>query len=75
MLYNENRCGGLTFDGPDNDDSFVRVAALVDRNLKGSKPSDLPFEEPRFFKFVINAKTTKASAWKYLFLCDSSPAR
>jgi hypothetical protein len=47
VLYDENRflirSGGLTFDGPDKDDSFDRVAALVDRNLKGSKPPDLPF--------------------------------
>jgi hypothetical protein len=54
VLYDENRLlirgGGLTFDGPDKDDSFDRVAALVDRDLRGSKPSDLPFEEPRFFK-------------------------
>jgi putative tryptophan/tyrosine transport system substrate-binding protein len=36
------------------------VAALVDRILKGSKPQDLPFEEPKLFKFVINARTIKA---------------
>jgi putative ABC transport system substrate-binding protein len=64
VLYDENRFlvrdGGLMFYGPDDDDSLDRVAALVDRILKGSKPQDLPFEQPRLFKFVINAKTTKA---------------
>lgn len=64
VLYDENRFlihdGGLMFYGPDDDDSFDRVAALVDRILKGSKPQDLPFEQPRLFRFVINAKTTKA---------------
>jgi len=54
------RDGGLMFYGPDDDDSFDRVAALVDRILKGSKPQDLPFEQPKLFKFVINAKTIKA---------------
>ncbi len=64
VLYDENRFvlsdGGLMFYGPDEEDSFDRVAALVDRILKGSKPQDLPFEQPRLFKFVINGKTTKA---------------
>jgi putative ABC transport system substrate-binding protein len=63
VLYDENRFlirdGGLMFYGPD-DDSFDRVAALVDRILKGSKPQDLPFEQPRLFKLVINSKTTRA---------------
>jgi len=64
VLYDENRFlvrdGGLMFYGPDDNESFDRVAVLVDRILKGSKPEDLPFEEPKLFKFVINAKTTKA---------------
>jgi len=63
VLYDENRFllrdGGLMFYGPDDDDSLDRVAALVDRILKGSKPQDLPFEQPKLFKFVINAKTAK----------------
>ena len=63
-LYDENRFlirdGGLMFYGPDDEHTLDRVAALVDRILKGSKPEELPFEEPRLFKFVINANTTKA---------------
>jgi putative tryptophan/tyrosine transport system substrate-binding protein len=64
VLYDENgfliRDGGLMFYGPDDDESMDRVAALIDRILKGAKPQDLPFEQPTLFKFVINAKTTKA---------------
>ena len=64
VLYDENRFlirdGGLMFYGPDDDESLDRVAALVDRILKGSKPQDLPFEQPTLFKFIINSKTTKA---------------
>ena len=63
VLYEENafliRDGGLMFYGPDDGESMDRVAALVDRILKGAKPGDLPFEQPKLFKFVINAKTTK----------------
>ena len=48
------------FYGPDDDDSFDRVAALVDRILKGSKPQDLPFEQPAKYLLVINLKTAKS---------------
>jgi putative ABC transport system substrate-binding protein len=54
------RDGGLMSYGPDNEESFGRVAALVDRILKGAKPADLPFEQPTLFKFVLNLKTAKS---------------
>ena len=54
------RDGGLMAYGPDQDESFERVAALVDRILKGAKPADLPFEEPTHFRLAINLKTAKA---------------
>ena len=54
------RDGGLMSYGPDLDETFVRVAALVDRILKGAKPADLPFEQPTRFRLVINLKTAKA---------------
>jgi putative ABC transport system substrate-binding protein len=54
------RDGGLMSYGPDLDETFVRVAALVDRILKGAKPADLPFEQPTRFKLVINLKTAQA---------------
>jgi putative ABC transport system substrate-binding protein len=54
------RDGGLMAYGPDQDESFERVAALVDRILKGARPADLPFEEPTRFRLAINLKTAKA---------------
>jgi putative ABC transport system substrate-binding protein len=54
------RDGGLMSYGPDQDESFARVAALVDRILKGARPADLPFEQPTRFTLAINLKTAKA---------------
>jgi putative ABC transport system substrate-binding protein len=53
------RDGGLMSYGPDQDESFSRVAALVDRILTGTKPADLPFEQPTRFRLVINLKTAQ----------------
>jgi putative ABC transport system substrate-binding protein len=53
------RDGGLMSYGPDLDESFSRVAALVDRILKGTKPADLPFEQPTRFRLVLNLKTAQ----------------
>lgn len=54
------REGGLMSYGPDPDESLDRVAALIDRILKGNKPAELPFEQPTRFKFVVNLKTARA---------------
>jgi putative ABC transport system substrate-binding protein len=54
------RDGGLMSYGADLKESFERAAALVDRIFKGAKPSDLPFEQPTRYLFVINLKTAKA---------------
>jgi len=53
------RDGGLMSYAPDLEETFGRVAALVDRILKGAKPAELPFEQPTHFKLVINLKTAK----------------
>ena len=53
------RDGGLMSYGPDLDESFSRVAALVDRIFTGTKPADLPFEQPTRFRLVINLKTAQ----------------
>jgi putative ABC transport system substrate-binding protein len=54
------RDGGLMSYGPDQDESFRRGAALVDRILQGTKPADLPFEQPTRFRLVLNLKTAQA---------------
>jgi putative ABC transport system substrate-binding protein len=46
--------------GVDHDAICHRVAVYVDKLLKGSKPTELPVEQPTKFEFLINLKTTKA---------------
>ena len=66
--------GGLISYGPNYADLFRRSADLVDKILRGTKPGDIPVEEPTKFEFVINLTTAQALGLtipaSYLSLAD-----
>jgi putative tryptophan/tyrosine transport system substrate-binding protein len=46
--------------GPNVADLFRRAAEFVDKILRGTKPGDIPVEQPTRFDLVINLTTAKA---------------
>jgi len=51
--------GGLLSYGPRSQERFQRMAAYVDRILRGTNPADLPIERPTTFELVVNLKTAQ----------------
>jgi putative ABC transport system substrate-binding protein len=54
------QAGALMSYGPNFPDLFRRAAELVDRILRGTKPGDIPVEQPTKFDLVLNLTTAKA---------------
>jgi putative ABC transport system substrate-binding protein len=60
-------CGGASWTGvgcimsygPNVTELYRRAAVFVDKILKGTKPADIPVEQPTKFEFIINLKTAK----------------
>ncbi len=52
--------GGLLSYAPSTVANYRRAAFFVDKILKGTKPADLPVEQPSKYELVINLKTAKA---------------
>jgi putative tryptophan/tyrosine transport system substrate-binding protein len=52
--------GGLISYSSNDAESYRRAAWIVDKILKGTKPADIPVEQPTKFELIINLKTAKA---------------
>ena len=51
--------GGLMYYGVNVSDLSRRAAVYIDKILKGTKPADLPVEQPKKFDFIINLEAAK----------------
>jgi putative ABC transport system substrate-binding protein len=54
------KAGALLSYGPNLVDLYRRTGDIVDKILRGTKPGDIPVEQPTKFELVINLKTAKA---------------
>ena len=53
------RAGALLSFGPNTNEMGRRTAEYMDKIIKGSKPGDLPIQQPTRFELIINAKAAK----------------
>jgi putative ABC transport system substrate-binding protein len=60
LLAEYVEAGGLMSYGPSVPDQYRRAADYVDKILRGTKPGDIPVEQPTKFDLVINLTTAKA---------------
>jgi putative ABC transport system substrate-binding protein len=54
------KAGALVSYGPNYPDLFRRAAEIVDKILRGTKPDNIPVEQPTKFDLVINLRTANA---------------
>ena len=52
--------GGLLAYSPSSAENYRRVGAFIDKILRGTKPGDIPVEQPTTFELAVNLKTAKS---------------
>ena len=45
--------------GADRAEPYKRIAVFIDKILKGTKPADIPVEQPMKFDFIVNLQAAK----------------
>jgi putative ABC transport system substrate-binding protein len=59
-FHNHTRAGGLMSYSTNYHDLFRRAAVVVDKIARGTRPGDLPVQQPTVFELIINLKTANA---------------